>query len=148
MIEHGGNTNDCGCPIGNCDCDPVRLEVADAREVDRRVLAAIKAGHCRHEAIWKAVGSLSISDRYSIDKSLQHLRREGKIAYDGKPKRWRIRESLPMTTETKAQVDSGEGCHSGRDGDCSWKKCPQLRDNEPEQGNRHCPLDRHLKDEE
>lgn len=20
-FEHGGNTNDCGCPIGNCDCD-------------------------------------------------------------------------------------------------------------------------------
>lgn len=21
FFEHGGNTNGCGCPIGNCDCD-------------------------------------------------------------------------------------------------------------------------------
>lgn len=32
-------------------------------------------------------------------------------------------------------------CHGGRDGDCFWKHCPQLRDNEPEQSGRHCPLD-------
>lgn len=32
------------------------------------------------------------------------------------------------------------GCHAGRDGDCSWKGCPQLRDNEPESTGRACPL--------
>ena len=35
MSEHGGNTNGCGCPIGNCDCDPVptkpRLEIRDPK---------------------------------------------------------------------------------------------------------------------
>ncbi len=33
-------------------------------------------------------------------------------------------------------------CHAGRDGDCIWEHCPQLRDKEPESTHRHCPLDR------
>ncbi len=37
----------------------------------------------------------------------------------------------------------GEYCHSGKDGDCIWKHCPQNRDNEPCNTNRHCPLDIH-----
>jgi hypothetical protein len=32
-------------------------------------------------------------------------------------------------------------CRGGRDGECSWKLCPQLRDNEPMKTGRHCPLD-------
>lgn len=32
-------------------------------------------------------------------------------------------------------------CHAGKDGDCYWKECPQLRDKEPETSGRHCPLD-------
>lgn len=35
-----------------------------------------------------------------------------------------------------------EGCHSGRDGDCAWSECPQIRDGEPHKSGRHCPLDR------
>lgn len=37
----------------------------------------------------------------------------------------------------------GEGtdCHAGSDGDCVWKKCPQLKDGEPNKSGRHCPLD-------
>jgi hypothetical protein len=31
-------------------------------------------------------------------------------------------------------------CHAGKDGDCLWEKCPQLRDNEPRLSGRHCPL--------
>lgn len=34
-------------------------------------------------------------------------------------------------------------CHSGRDGECSWERCPQLRDGEPVRSGRHCPLDWH-----
>ena len=30
-----------------------------------------------------------------------------------------------------------DGCHAGRDGDCTWKACPQKRNY-----LRHCPLDR------
>lgn len=32
-------------------------------------------------------------------------------------------------------------CHAGRDGDCTWKDCPQNRDGEPKRSRRHCPLD-------
>ncbi len=32
-------------------------------------------------------------------------------------------------------------CMSDRDGDCSWKRCPQNRDGEPMKSGRHCPLD-------
>ena len=32
-------------------------------------------------------------------------------------------------------------CHADKDGDCSWRKCPQMRDNEPFATGRHCPLD-------
>lgn len=31
-------------------------------------------------------------------------------------------------------------CHAGSDGDCSWKECPQLRDDEPVRSGRSCPL--------
>lgn len=42
------------------------------------------------------------------------------------------REMLDMLTEAY--------CHADRDGDCSWKECPQLADNEPEATGRDCPL--------
>lgn len=35
MSEHGGNTNGCGCPIGNCDCDPV-VEMGSRMSVQHR----------------------------------------------------------------------------------------------------------------
>lgn len=146
-FEHGGNTNGCGCPIGNCDCDVERAPEKPADwKLDSYVYNQIRAGKRRLVEIHKYVGGLSYTER-EVDRSLQRLRRDGKIVFGSKTG-WRARVSLPMTAETKAQVDSGEGCHSGRDGECSWKQCPQLRDNEPAQGGRHCPLDRHLKDEE
>lgn len=38
-------------------------------------------------------------------------------------------------------------CKADRDGDCTWKDCPQTRDNEPQKSNRHCPLDKDEDDE-
>lgn len=35
-------------------------------------------------------------------------------------------------------------CEADDDGYCTWKDCPQLKDNEPEKSNRHCPLDIHI----
>jgi len=32
-------------------------------------------------------------------------------------------------------------CRAGSDGECRWAECPQLRDREPEETGRHCPLD-------
>lgn len=34
-----------------------------------------------------------------------------------------------------------EHCAAARDGECSHKDCPQLRDNEPIATGRHCPID-------
>lgn len=33
-----------------------------------------------------------------------------------------------------------EGCHAGKDGDCIWPECPQLKDGEPAASGRTCPL--------
>lgn len=49
-------------------------------------------------------------------------------------------------SDSSSRADSGavqivNHCHGDRDGDCSWADCPQLRDNEPHQTGRHCPLD-------
>lgn len=38
-------------------------------------------------------------------------------------------------------------CHAGKDGDCIWKNCPQLRDGEPVKSGRRCPLDIKVDDE-
>lgn len=48
---------------------------------------------------------------------------------------------LPAT----AEAGGGEAhrhCQASRgDGECFWRECPQLRDNEPARSGRHCPLD-------
>lgn len=123
------------------------FKISDEKEnIDNHVFDEIKSGKTRLSRIYRTIGAISYSER-DIDKSLQRLRRADKIVFKSKTG-WRARVSLPMTAKTKAQVDSDENCHSGRDGECDWILCPQIRDNEPEQGGRHCPLDRHLKDEE
>lgn len=41
-------------------------------------------------------------------------------------------------------------CHAGRDGECGWWLCPQLRDDEPQTSDRPCPLwrwERELREE-
>lgn len=46
-------------------------------------------------------------------------------------------DQIPTTPATVG----GERCHADRDGECSHKDCPQLRDSEPGATGRHCPLD-------
>lgn len=46
------------------------------------------------------------------------------------------------------QHDHPERCHGASDGECSWVRCPQLRDNEPAKTGRHCPLDNREAEEE
>lgn len=64
----------------------------------------------------------------------------------------------PYDSETEAQVklmeyctialgDLASHCRGARDGECSWKHCPQIRDGEPHKTRRHCPLDRIHPDE-
>lgn len=43
--------------------------------------------------------------------------------------------------EARHRLALGERCQSDRDGDCAYKRCPQLRDGEPVKSGRHCPLD-------
>lgn len=37
--------------------------------------------------------------------------------------------------------DSFKVCHAAKDGECIWKYCPQLKDNEPHKTGRDCPLE-------
>lgn len=39
------------------------------------------------------------------------------------------------------------GCHAGKDGDCIWPECPQLRDGEPAATGQTCPLGKAQTDE-
>lgn len=39
-------------------------------------------------------------------------------------------------------------CHANSEGDCDWRRCPQIRDGEPEKTGRHCPRDIHDEDDE
>ena len=51
-----------------------------------------------------------------------------------------------MTTSTDERVipddpsDVKVWCAAGKDGECNWADCPQLRDGEPEKSGRFCPL--------
>jgi hypothetical protein len=44
-------------------------------------------------------------------------------------------------------VSGDSHCHSGRDGECNWQQCPQLRDKEPATTGRHCPYDTNRDDD-
>jgi hypothetical protein len=48
----------------------------------------------------------------------------------------RITRGHPMQ-----EVYQPNRCHAHEDGDCTWKECPQNRDDEPNKSGRHCPLD-------
>lgn len=39
------------------------------------------------------------------------------------------------------EVGSLLRCAAARDGECNHAQCPQLRDGEPENSGRHCPID-------
>ena len=49
------------------------------------------------------------------------------------------------TSAPKARYDMQQRrmtrCQSDDDGYCTWKGCPQLRDDEPKRSGRHCPHD-------
>lgn len=38
-------------------------------------------------------------------------------------------------------------CHAGKDGECYWEQCPQIRDGEPMKSARYCPYDNYCNDE-
>lgn len=70
------------------------------------------------------------------------------------PRSYTLRAAILRATECTKAVCRNYGycqtpqtcnvtCHAGKDGECSWKECPQHRDKEPETTGRHCPRDHH-----
>lgn len=68
--------------------------------------------------------------------------------------KWKMRAAASRAGECKVPACRAYGycqtpatcdvaCHAGRDGECTWSGCPQIRDNEPEASGRHCPMDHH-----
>lgn len=59
--------------------------------------------------------------------------------------RRKVRESKPaVTPDPLLSAEPGDlfgRCQAGRDGECKFSDCPQLRDDEPIRSGRHCPLD-------
>lgn len=55
-------------------------------------------------------------------------------------------DSLKSSLKEKPSSQA-ESCHADRDGECKWRRCPQLRDGEPEKSGRHCPIDVEKNDE-
>lgn len=57
-------------------------------------------------------------------------------------------EEVRMANATQVQDAPLEHCAAGKDGECYHRKCPQIRDNEPEKSGRHCPLDNRSDEDE
>lgn len=54
---------------------------------------------------------------------------------------WKGQWTTPKTSERCGEDQPDNQCRGALDGECIWKQCPQLRDNEPYNSGRHCPLD-------
>jgi len=57
-------------------------------------------------------------------------------------------EEMRMENAIQIQDAQLEHCAAGKDGECNHKQCPQLRDNEPENSGRHCPIDNREEDDD
>lgn len=49
-------------------------------------------------------------------------------------------DRIPAARRLTAETPVDQMCHAGKDGECTWSKCPQDRDGEPEKTGRFCPL--------
>lgn len=47
----------------------------------------------------------------------------------------------PIAAPAAPEVRALQRCAAARDGECNHAQCPQLRDGEPENSGRHCPID-------
>lgn len=45
-----------------------------------------------------------------------------------------------LKSKRRRVKENRANCHAARDGECFWKPCPQVRDNEPARSGRSCPL--------
>lgn len=53
---------------------------------------------------------------------------------------WNQRGGILKPLEKRPARDH-KTCQAAKDGECHWQGCPQLRDHEPYNTGRHCPLD-------
>lgn len=72
-----------------------------------------------------------------IAKLIQRARNAKWMREKRAAKKPKISDPGPM-----AEILQSPICHANREGDCEWKDCPQIRDNEPATTGRHCPLGR------
>lgn len=56
-------------------------------------------------------------------------------------------DRIRLTPYRQWLADAGH-CLSDNDGECEWKDCPQIRDDEPTRSGRHCPRDNNRSDDE
>jgi hypothetical protein len=73
----------------------------------------------------------------SVINAYQHMIRLSAVQRAGIIRELRLGPNGPMP----------ERCHAARDGECSWAKCPQIKDGEPAKSGRHCPHDNQDEDE-
>lgn len=80
------------------------------------------------ESGWSAQAQIEWIDRVAnkVKEQLKHDYLEAKI--------------LGSLFDVEHIDPSERFCHASQDGDCSWKDCPQIRDAEPENTGRPCPL--------
>ncbi|MGX9313657.1 hypothetical protein ACWXWE_13030 [Pantoea ananatis] len=57
-------------------------------------------------------------------------------------------EEVRMANAIQVQDEPLEHCAAGKDGECYHRQCPQIRDIEPENSGRHCPLDNRRDEDE
>ncbi len=53
----------------------------------------------------------------------------------------RLSREINDTAPAVLEVRDLQRCAAARDGECNHAQCPQLRDGEPENSGRHCPID-------
>jgi len=49
-------------------------------------------------------------------------------------------EYVDRHPQYRTEDGSVQSCRAGRDGECTWDKCPQSKDDEPSSTGRDCPL--------
>jgi hypothetical protein len=79
-------------------------------------------------------------------EGVRELQREAQKWHPSRSARFLVRDLIHLCHDYLTLWDQHGArdptlCQSGKDGDCTWEHCPQVRDKEPDRSGRHCPLD-------
>ena len=119
--------------------DPRALKHTDdpiGPENDRHILEAVK----RAKIVYAAWGAQPIAESRGVDVWLMLAKNQFTPRCFGRTASLQPRHPL-MVPYNYGWVPFVFYCQAARDGDCSWRACPQLRDGEPKKSGRSCPLD-------